>query len=215
MKTTFFLAIFLGFVGVLAAGHFVPWGAHVRLASQTHVIANGGRAEQFVIRLPADRIDVAGAKTSGLRAAAGASALPAQLASEPLLVEHFKVRDAAGNVIGLAARHWSADAHASGTAWSLMIPSRGALLLTAPAEPRAALDTALRSAGYNAGTAWNGDVKVAFAPEGTDAAIVAAGSDEFAGLAGKYSETWTITGVTDGGELHGTIEIDTVTRHGS
>ena len=215
MKTTFFLAIFLGFVGVLAAGHFVPWGAHVRLASQTHVVANGGRSEQFVIRLPADRIDVAGAKTSGVRAAAGAGELPAQLTSEPLLVEHFKVRDAAGNVIGLAARHWSADAHTSGTAWSLMIPSRGALLLTAPAEPRGALDTALRNAGYSAGAGWNGAVKVAFAPEGTDDAIVAAGSDEFAGLDGKYSETWTITGVTDGGELHGTIEIDTVTRHGT
>jgi hypothetical protein len=216
MKTTFFLAILLGFVGVLAAGHFVPWGAHVRLPSQTRVVANGGRAEQFVIRLPADRIDVAGGKTAGLRAAAaGAGTLASQLTSEPLLVEHFKVRDAAGNVIGLAARHWSGDAHASGTAWSLMIPSRGALLLTAPAEARAALDTALHTAGYNAGTAWNGDVKVAFAPEGTDAAIVAGGSDEFAGLAGKYSETWTITGVTDGGELHGTIEIDTVTRHGT
>jgi len=70
MKATFFLALFLGFVGVLAAGHFVPWGAHVRLPSQTHVIANGGRAEQFVIRLPADRIDAAGAKAVGLRAAA-------------------------------------------------------------------------------------------------------------------------------------------------
>jgi hypothetical protein len=217
MKITFFLAIFLGFVGVLAAGHFVPWGSHVRLPSQTRVVANGGRAEQFLIRLPADRIDVAGPKTAGLRAPAATpeSALPPQLTADPLLVEHFKIRDAAGNVIGLAARHWTADAHASGTAWSLMIPSRGALLLTAPAEARAALDTALRAAGYKVGTAWNGDVKVAFAPEGTDSAIVAAGSDEFANLAGKYSETWTITGVTDGGELHGTIEIDTVTRHGT
>jgi len=44
---------------------------------------------------------------------------------------------------------------------------------------------------------------------------VAAGSDEFSGLAGKYTETWTITGVTDGGELHGTIEIGTVTRKGT
>jgi len=217
MKITFFLAIFLGFVGVLAAGHFVPWGAHVRLPSQTRVVANGGRAEQFLIRLPADRIDVAGAKEAGLRGASatGASALPPQLTAEPLLVEHFKIRDASGNVIGLAARHWSADAHASGTAWSLMIPSRGALLLTAPAEPRVALDTALRNAGYSAGTVWNGAVKVVFASEGADNAVVAAGSDEFAGLDGKYSETWTITGVTDGGELHGTIEIDTVTRRGT
>src|SRR6516164_7015137 len=104
MKITFLSSIFLGFVGVLTAGHFVPWGAHVRLPSQTRVVANGGRAEQFVIRLPADRIDVAGAKTSGLRAAtaAGASTLAPQLAAEPLLIEHFKIRDAAGNVIGLA-----------------------------------------------------------------------------------------------------------------
>lgn len=216
MKATFFLALLLGFAGVLAAGHFVPWGAHVRLPSQTRVIANGGRAEQFLIRLPADRIDAAGAKAAGLRAAAptGAS-LPPQLTAEPLLVEHFKVRDAAGNVIGLAARHWSGDSHSSGTAWSLLIPSRGALLLTAPGEQRAALDTALRNAGYNAGTAWAGDVRVDLAPEGADTAIVAAGSDEFSGLAGTYSEAWTITGVTDGGELHGTIEIDTVTRRGT
>src|SRR4051812_17606724 len=156
MKITFFLAILFGFVGVLAAGHFVPWGAHVRLPSQTHVIANGGRAEQFLIRLPADRIDVAGAQKAGLRAApapgaagarggvgraagpGGAGPPPPQLTAEPLLVEHFKIRDAAGNVIGLAARHWSADVHSSGPAWSVMIPSRGALLLTAPAEARAA-----------------------------------------------------------------------------
>jgi hypothetical protein len=217
MKTTFFLTLLLGFVGVLAAGHFIPWGAHVRLPSQTRVVANGGRAEQFLIRLPADRIEVVGAKTAGLRAAAplASGTLPPQLTAEPLLVEHFKIRDAAGNVIGLAARHWSADARAAGTAWSLMIPSRGALLLTAPGEARAALDAALHNAGYSAGTAWNGDVRVAFAPEGAENAIVAAGSDEFSGLDGRYSETWTITGVTDAGELHGTIELDTVTRHGS
>ncbi len=65
MKATFFLALLLGFAGVLAAGHFVPWGAHVRLPSQTRVVANGGRAEQFLIRLPADRIDAAGAKAAG------------------------------------------------------------------------------------------------------------------------------------------------------
>jgi hypothetical protein len=216
MKATFFLALLLGFVGVLGAGHFVPWGAQVRLPSQTHVVANGGRSEQFLIRLPADRIDAAGAKAAGLRAAQpGARTLPPQLTADPLLVEQFKVRDAAGNVVGLAARHWSADAHTAGTAWSLMIPSRGDLLLTAPGEQRAALDTALRAAGYTPGTAWIGDVRVAFAPEGADNAIVAAGSDEFLGLAGKYSETWMITGVTDSGELHGTIEIGTVTRKGT
>ena len=217
MKFTFFFALFLGFAGVLAAGHFVPWGAHARLPSQTSVVANGGRAERFVIRLPVDRVAAAGARAAGLRAnaAAGSPALPPELTAEPLLVEHFKLRDAGGNVVGLAARHWSADARAGGTAWSLMIPSRGALLLIAPGEARGALDAALRNAGYNPGSSWTGDVRIVLAPEGSDTAVVAAGSDEFAGLDGGYSEVWTITGVSDGGELRGTIEIDTVTRRGS
>ena len=217
MKLTFLFALLLGFGGVLAAGHFVPWGAHVRLPSQTRVVANGGRSERFVIRLPVDRVAAAGAKTAGLRAepAAGARALPPELTAEPLLVEHYKLRDAGGNVVGLAARHWSGDARAAGTAWSLMIPSRGALLLTAPGEARGALDAALRNSGYSPGSAWTGEVRVAFAPEGSDTAVIAAGSDEFAGLDGRYSELWTITGVSDAGELRGTIEIDTVTRHGS
>ena len=217
MKTTFLAALLLGFVGVLAAGHFFPWGAHLRLPSQTRVVANGGRAERFVIRLPLDRVAAEGAKTAGLRADAstGAPTLPPELTAEPLLIEHFKLRDDSGNVVGLAARHWSADPRAPGTAWSLMIPSRGALLLTAPAEARGAVDAALRKAGYNPGSAWTGDVRVALAPEGTDAAAVAAGSDEFVRLGGRYSETWTITGVSEGGELRGTIEIDTLTRRGS
>jgi hypothetical protein len=217
MKFTFIFTLLLGFAGVLAAGHFVPWGAHVRLPSQTRVVANGGRAERFVIRLPVDRVAAAGAKAAGMRAdaVAGSPALPPELTAEPLLVEHFKLRDGSGNVVGLAARHWSADAHAQGTAWSLMIPSRGALLLTAPGEARGAIDAALRNAGYSPGSTWTGDVRVALAPEGADNAVVAAGSDEFAGLGGRYSELWTITGVSDGGELRGTIEIDTVTRRGS
>lgn len=217
MKITFLVALFLGFVGVLAAGHFVPWGEHVRLPSETRVVANGGRGEHFVIRLPVDRVEAAGAKTAGLRAepATGAPRLPPDLTSEPLLVEHFKLRDAGGNVVGIAARHWRADAHAASTAWSLMIPSRGALLLTAPGEARGAVDSALHKAGYNQGTAWAGDVRVALAPETIDTAVVSAGSDEFAGLEGRYTEIWTITGVTESGELRGTIEIETVTRSGS
>jgi len=215
MKFTFLFALLFGFGGVLAAGHLLPWGAHVRLPSQTRVVANGGRSERFVIRLPVDRVAAAGAKAAGLRAETGAVALPPELTAEPLLVEHFKLRDAGGNVVGLAARHWSGDAKAAGTAWSLMIPSRGALLLTAPGEARAALDAALRNSGYSPGSAWTGEVRVAFATEGTDTAVVAAGSDEFAGLDGRYSELWTITGVSDAGELRGTIEIDTITRHGS
>ena len=216
MKSTFVVAVLLGFVGVLAAGHFVPWFPHVRLPSKTTVVANGGRSEQFIIRLPTDRIAATGASSAGIRAATGGgdASLPPSLTAQPLLVEHFKVRDSEDNVIGIAARHWSADAGGSGTAWSLLIPSRGAMLLTAPGEARAALDAALQKAGYSAGNVWNGDVKVTLAPDEANA-VVAAGSEEFARLEGRYTEVWTLTGVTETGEMRGTIELNTVTRRGT
>jgi hypothetical protein len=217
MKTAFFVAVLLGFSGVLAAAHFVPWVDHARLPSQTEVVASGGRAEQFLIRLPVDRIAATGASASPLRAvpATAAVALPVELTAEPLLVEHFKVRDSGGNVIGLAARHWSSDGRGMGTAWSVLIPSRGALLLTAPGEAKTALDAALQKAGYRPGTAWSGTLSVEMTPRTDEGGAITSGSEEFEGLDGGYKEVWNLTGVTETGELRGTIELDTITRRGS
>ena len=133
MKTVFLLAILVGFGGTLAGAHFVPWLKHARLPSHTSVVANGGRAEQFLIRLPADRIAATDGEAGGLRATgtSGAMLLPAQFVAEPLLVEHFKVRDSGGSVIGVAARHWNAGGASPTTTWSVLIPSRGAMVLSA------------------------------------------------------------------------------------
>jgi hypothetical protein len=217
MKATFSIAAVCGFVVVLAAAHYVPWVAHVRLPSQTKVVANGGRAEQFVIRLPADRIGGGGSKAAGLRASLqpGTMQLPPEVVAQPMLMEHFKVRDSAGNIIGIAARHWSADSRGVGTAWSVLIPSRGAMLLTAPGETSAALDVALKQAGYDGGNNWNGELKLELAQDGDDGGVVAGGTEEFAGLDGRYSEVWTVTGIGENGELRGTIELNTITQKGS
>ena len=216
MKTALSIGLLVGFCGVLAAAHYYPWVVHSRLPSQTSVVANGGRAERFLIRLPVDRIDTVGGTNLGVRGdPAAAAVLPAPLADHAFLIEHFKIRDAAGNVIGLAARHWSNTPDGPATAWSLLIPSRGALLLTAPGEPRAALDAALRKVGFVPGTAWTGDLRVALGTGRDDEGVVTAGTDEFGGLQGHFSETWTVTGVSDGGDLRGTIELDTVTFQGS
>ena len=56
MKLVFILALLIGFAGTLAGAHFAPGLKHARLPSNTTVVANGGRAEKFMIRLPADRI---------------------------------------------------------------------------------------------------------------------------------------------------------------
>jgi hypothetical protein len=210
--------VLLGFGGLLAGAHYWPWFAGEGVPAQTSVIANGGRAESFVIRLPADRVSAFGAEVTGLRANAGTAerlGAPMSFGAAPVLIEHFKVRDTAGNVIGIAARHWTPTPTpaGAGAAWSMIIPGRGALYLTSPGEPGAAVDTALRSAGHVAGNAWTGDVDVALT--NGDTGVVVAGSAEFIGLSGRYAEVWNVTGVEPSGELRGTIQIDTVTRAGT
>lgn len=217
MKAAFWIGVLLGFGGLLAAAHYWPWFAHERVPARTSVVANGGRAETFVIRLPADRLSAFGSVDAGLRAAGSpdAAAAVASFGTAPLLVEHFKVRDTGGNVIGIAARHWTPTAAptAAGAAWSLLIPGRGALYLTSPGEAGAAVDTALRAAGHVAGNEWSGNVDVGLS--GGERGIVVAGSAEFEGMTGRYAEVWNLTGVEPTGELRGTIRIDTVTTGGT
>jgi hypothetical protein len=213
MKTVLGLATIVGFGGTLAAAHFAPWLDHARLPSHTSVVANGGRSEQFLIYLPADRIAATDAAVGGLRSLAGERAmlLPAKFVAEPLLVEHFKVRDSVGSVVGVAARHWSASGGRATTTWSLLIPSRGALILNAPGEEPGALETALRAGGYSPGRAWDGQVTVAMTPQDGEGAV-AAGTGEFEGLSGSYTESWLVAGVDEAGQTSGTVEIQTITR---
>ncbi len=210
MRALFLFGIVLGFGGTLAAAHWVPWMSHQRLPSQTTVVANGGRAEQFLIRLPADRIAATDGQAGGLRSTGADSAmvLPAKFAGEPLLVEHFKVRDSTGQVVGIAARHWANGDHGMTATWSVLVPARGSLVLRAPGEKSGALDTALQRAGYTPGGVWEGTLEVPLAAGGT----VAGGSGDFAGLSGRYTETWKVTGVDASGAMRGTIELFTVTR---
>jgi hypothetical protein len=182
----------------------------VRLPSQTSVIANGGRAERFVIRLPADRIHAAGPPGSPLRAGPLTAHATFPESASPPLLEHFKVRDGAGNVVGIAARHWLEIPGGPATAWALSIPSRGTLILTGTGESSGAVEAALAARGYRAGAPWSGDLTIVLA--GAAATRSVAGSREFAGLAVQYTETWNITGVSESGEVRGTVELDTTGR---
>src|SRR5690606_7744145 len=150
VRTAFIVGVLLGLTGIMAAAKYVPWVSPPRLASLTSVVANGGRAEEFVIRLPADRISAHGGEALGLRGGAfpAKAARPQPRADAPLLVEQCKVRDSEGSVIGGAARHWSRLGGSASAAWLLVVPSRGALLLTAEGEPPAAIDAAIAATGY-------------------------------------------------------------------
>jgi len=215
MKTAFVAGILLGIIAALGAARFYPWVDHPRSASRTTVLHNGGRVEDFLIRFPVDRISNAGTAQMGLRANAFPAGvdLPEELAADPMLVEHFKLRNIDGDVIGVAARHASVTDAEATTAWALTIPSRGTLRLRGAAAP-GVLDRELAAAGRVDGQAWSGDLELAIGPEGPDSGRVTGGSHEFAGLIGTYSEDWLISGVSQAGELRGTINLHTTAEAG-
>lgn len=214
MKAGFIFGIVLGLGGVLALGGLYPWVDHPRLPSQTRVVANGGRAEQFVVRLPVDKISLAGTPDQGIRATAypGTMMLPEGLGAATLLLEHFKVRDVQGNVIGVAARHTTAPSDGVTSVWAITIPSRGTLRLSGT-EEIGSVDAALARMGRADGEPWSGDLRLPLISEaeGEGGGQIIGGSGEFQGLRGVYSENWLITGVGPAGELQGTLELSTIT----
>lgn len=201
MKSTFLVGMLLGLIGTLAVAHQLPWGQHLRLASVTTVQPNGGRVEQFLIRLPADRLPTADA----LAVTAADGEWP------PLRMEHFRLRDVDGQVIGVAARHATTTADGPATAWSVVIPGRGSFVLAGRGDAVDAVDRAVAGAGYRSGMAWNANLSVRLATDEPGATRVIGGSREFDGLQGDYSEVWRVTGADDMGELRGTIELTKVT----
>lgn len=214
MIRVFLLGLLLGFGGVLAGAWLYPWVDHERIGSRTSVVANGGRLEKFVIRLPADRISSTGASQMGIRATAypPEAVLPPAFGGTDVLIEQYKLRDVDGTVIGVASRHATVTAAGAEVAWALVIPARGALLVSASGRAPGAVDAALAANGFTGG-AWSGEVRVPLIGDGAATRTVF-GSSEFVGLEVKVAETWTITAVDDGA-LQGTIELDTVSTLGS
>jgi len=210
LKVFFFGGIVLGLAAVLAIAGFYPWVDHPRLVSRTQVLPNGGRREDFVVRLPVDRIASLG--TEGLALGAGSFPvgleLPSGLPEGPLQVDHFKVRDAGGNVIGVASRHTVGLAGAAAVAWSITVPSRGSLWMTGQTASNT-FAAAFGRIGYQPGEPWNGDLEIAVGPSEQPSGRIDGGSEEFAALTGSYQERWQITGIDDSGVLSGTIELST------
>ncbi len=215
MKPAFLAGILLGLLATLSVARFYPWVDHPRSASMTTVLHSGGRVEDFVIRFPVDRIATTGTADMGLRAKgfpAGIE-LPTQMAAEPVLIENFKLRNINGEVIGIAARHSSVTDQIASAAWALTIPSRGTLHLLGADYP-GILDRELAAAGRIDGQAWSGDLELTLGGQGADSGEVAGGSHEFAGLIGTYTEGWSISGVSQAGELRGTINLHTTAEFG-
>ena len=209
MKRLLQLGLFVGFAGTLAAVYFVPWIRYERFASEASVIANGGRSEQFLIRLPSDLI--AAGPVAPQHAAMGAAHTPDGNGADPagssvpgVLVEHFKVRDVNGNVLGVAARHFGESEGSA--AWVLAIPSRGTLVAVGSGASPRVVETALAERGWRPGA----DFATELGLELTPAAVSVAATGEFEGIDFRVTETRSIAGVDSDGAVRGTITLGTV-----
>jgi hypothetical protein len=206
---------------VLAAGVF-PLPQHQRYRSSIHVLANGGRQEDFTIEWPRDRIQVMAPDSGGLLLNAGGGAVLSPAGGPGASTEAFRLRDDAGNIIGLASRTTTAIPGRDGRAvqatdWMLLIPSRGALLLSqlnsrdvAPRTRPAAGDIA-PAADVQAFWSEGSRYRITAGPEAEGMGTVVRGTEEFAGLRGSYEETWELAEVAADGSTRGRIMLSTRT----
>lgn len=210
-RLLFILGLLCGCLGLLALVTLVDWVDHPRPRAHVSVLPNEGALEQFVIRLPRDRILDSG-HASGLPSRYPADLVLPAGALPDLHVEHFKFRDREGEVIGVAARHSQRLDASTHAAWVLYLPGRGSLLLQ-HSEAGGGLNAELVRRNLRAGTPWDGEFTLQRTAGATPAGRgqVRGGSQEFARHGGSYTETWRLTGVDAEGRPRGTIEIDTLT----
>jgi len=232
MKRLFVIAFIAGLLAVALAATFWPLPRHLRYHAITSVPADGGRQEDFIIRWPEDRIARPGDRKAELPAvAAVGAAVLEDSAGRRASAELFRLRDTEDNVIGVAGRLAGtggavADAGRSASNWLVVIPSRGALFLA----QSDAFDTTVRQqlgaagsvalAPAQAAAFWTDGPRIrvtAPAPAGDGAGTtgrVLRGTGEFAGLQGRFTETWDLEEVNADGSTRGRILLTTLTIGG-
>jgi hypothetical protein len=194
-----FLTTFIfGALLTLVAANFYPFADTPRLRSGATVVANGGRAEAFFVRLPEDRL---GAPRSAATAEFPRAAFAAA-GEDKIVAELFRIRDVDGRVIGLASRLDGKVAGREGRPfqvadWMVVIPSRGALFMSRGSLPADA------SQAISSG-------RMGLDPK--TSGIVVKGTAEFAGLTGFYAERTDVEKIDDAGVIHGVLTLDTRLR---
>ncbi len=123
MFKTFLFGIVLGAAATVGALYALPLVDQHRETSLISVAPNGGTNESFHIDLPDDRImtghaDATGYLPEGLQ-------WPQQALFANVRMDMFKLRNADGTVVGLAARTQAVDADNPIDEWVIHLPARG------------------------------------------------------------------------------------------
>lgn len=223
MSRLFFSAFFTGLLLTVLAASFWPLPEHMRYRSLTTVLPDGGRQEDFIIRWPEDRITQngkAGVEVSA-DAATGAAVLE-DSAGQRVSAETFRIRDTDDNIIGVASRMAGtggaiADTNRSASNWLVVIPGRGAIFLSQPdafdttARQRDTLNGMLVLSAMQSQSFWdNSKERRVTASTPRHAGRILRGTSEFAGLAGNFTETWKLDGISPDGGAYGRIVLSTL-----
>ncbi|HHQ13838.1 MAG TPA: hypothetical protein ENK16_02315 [Chromatiales bacterium] len=219
MKRFFLFSFLAGFIMSLAVAWLYPLPQQKRFSSNIEVLTNGGRQEDFMIRWPQDRVSLPAAPERVSSVADGSVFVLADSRSAAS-AELFRLRDSAGNVVGLASRmagHGSPGRRgASSSNWVLMIPSRGSLLMSqrdsadvGPVQKGGQWVLPAMTRGFwNAGTRY----RITAGPAPGGRGRILRGTGEFSGLTGTYTETWELEKLTAKGRTDGRILLSTITE---
>ncbi len=223
MIRQFFFSLIFGVVATVGAAAVLPLSKHQRFPSDIEVLANGGRQEVFKMRWPEDRIALPG-DISGTSVVSSGGALVFRQAGQVVSAEIFRLRDSADRVIGMAAktigRMPERGRLSSGSVshWSLLIPSRGSLLLaqqnSADISPQVLGDAYALPAELPAFWRSGRSLRITAGPAVNGRGQILQGSDEFQGLQGSYAEVWDLDSISEDGRTQGTITLSTITSIG-
>lgn len=215
MARVFLGAFVAGLVLALLGAALLPAPAPARYRAQITVQPDGGRREEFLVRFPGDRIDLpADTRADPPPADARGAVVLEDAAGQRASAELFRLRDADGNVIGVASRVALGGAGARpASTWMLIIPGRGTLAFgqddaaDLTARPRPGPARRVASLPQQAAF-WRGVRRYV---AGAGGALVH-GTREFAGLTGSLTETWTLAEAGTDGSASGEIRLVTLTR---
>jgi hypothetical protein len=194
----FLVSFVLGLLATVVVARFFPFPEPPRVYSEASALANGGREEVFLIRLPEDRL--------GSPRAATTSDFPQQsfsaVGKHRIMAELFRIRDAKGRVIGIASRMNGTvpdqqQGSEAATDWMLLLPGRGALVMSrAAVEVGGERKFQVDRMGFS------------FANSGP----LIAGSGDFAELSGFYEEATDVEKIDSRGQVHGLVRLRTRLR---
>lgn len=215
MARVFLGAFAAGIALVLVGAALLPTPAPVRYRALITVQPDAGRREEFRVRFPGDRIDLpADARVDLPPTDARGAVVLEDAAGQRASAELFRLRDADGNIIGVASRVATGGAGSRpASTWMLVIPGRGTVAFgqedaaDLTARPRPAAARRVASLPQQAAF-WRGIRRYV---AGAGSALVH-GTREFAGLTGSLTETWTLAEAATDGSARGEIRLVTLTR---